>query len=187
MSFYDVGTGKASAEAAAALAQFAGLRPCLTQTKSLAGYWLPLAYLAQNNIPTQPPILTYSYSAAMRAVYIKGICDFTATYAISSDPRTSSEVIGDLPDALQRLPIIWISPAVIPNLAFAASPSLPLPLTVQISDYLLQLGRTEDGRTLLTALNQYDIAGLEAIPDDAYTPLRQLLAAADAHLIDILP
>ena len=187
ISYYDIGTGKATADAATALAQFSGMRPCLTQTKSLAGYWIPLAYLAQNNIPTQPPVLAYSYSAAMRAVYIKGICDFTATYAIASDPRTSSEVIGDLQDALDRLPIIWISPAVIPNLAFSASPQLPLPLTVQISEYLLQLSRSDSGRALLSEVNQYEIAGLEAMPDDAYSVLRNLLAATDARLIDLLP
>lgn len=187
ISYYDVGSGKATADAAIALAQFSGMRPCLTQTKSLAGYWIPLAYLAQNNIPTQAPVLTYTYSAAMRAVYIKGICDFTATYAIASDPRTSSEVIGDLPDALDRLPIIWISPAVIPNLAFSVSPQLPLPLTVQISDYLLQLGRSDSGRSLLSELNHYEIAGLEAMPDDAYSDLRELLAVTDVRLIDLLP
>jgi phosphonate transport system substrate-binding protein len=187
ISYYDVGSGEATVNAATALAQFSGMRPCLTQTKSLAGYWIPLAYLAQNNIPIQAPVLAYSYSAAMRAVYIKGVCDFTATYAIASDPRTSSEVIGDLQDALDRLPIIWISPAVIPNLAFSASPQLPLPLTVQISEYMLQLGRNDTGRALLSEVNQYEIAGLEAMPDDAYSSLRELLAATDARLIDLLP
>jgi len=186
-SYYDVGTGKATADAATALAQFAGMRPCLTQKKSLAGYWLPLGYFAKNNITIQEPVLTFSYSAAMRAVYIKGICDFTATYAISADPRSSSEVINDLPDAISRLPIIWISPAVIPNLAFSASPELPLPLTVQISDYLIELARSDTGRKVLSDLNQYDIAGLEALPDDAYSNLRGLLAATNVRLLDVLP
>jgi len=112
---------------------------------------------------------------------------FTATYAISADPRSSSEVINDLPDAISRLPIIWISPAVIPNLAFSASPELPLPLTVQISDYLIELARSDTGRKVLSDLNQYDIAGLEALPDDAYSNLRGLLAATNVRLLDLLP
>jgi hypothetical protein len=40
---------------------------------------------------------------------------------------------------------------------------------------------------LLSEVNQYEIAGLEAMPDDAYSVLRNLLAAADARLIDLLP
>ncbi len=185
--YYDAGTNLATAPAASALAQFAGLTPCLTNEKSLPGYWVPLGYLTQNAVTTQSPVLTKTYSASIRALYIKGICDFTVTYAIASDPRTSSEVISDLPDVIDRLPIIWLSPAVIPNLNFSVSPLLPLPLTAQITNYLLELSRTESGRLQLTELNAYEIARLEAQPDDAYNDLRQLLAVQNVRLNNLLP
>jgi phosphonate transport system substrate-binding protein len=132
-------------------------------------------------------VLTKTYSGSIRAVYIKGICDFTATYAISSDPRTSSEVIQDLPDVIDRVPIIWISPAVIPNLSFSVSPLLPLPISAQITNYLLEYSRTEPGRQQLSALNAYEIARLEALPDDAYNDLRGLLAIQNVRLSSLLP
>ena len=185
--YYDAGTNLATAPAASALLQFAGQTPCLTTEKSLAGYWVPLGYLAQNAVSTQTPVLTKTYSGSIRAVYIKGICDFTATYAISSDPRTSSEVIQDLPDVIDRVPIIWISPAVIPNLSFSVSPLLPLPISAQITNYLLEYSRTEPGRQQLSALNAYEIARLEALPDDAYNDLRGLLAIQNVRLSSLLP
>ena len=185
--YFDAGTNLATAPAATALPQFAGLTPCLTNEKSLPGYWVPLGYLAQTAVPTQSPVLTKTYSAGIRALYIKGVCDFTATYAISSDPRTSSEVISDLPDVIDRVPIIWLSPAVIPNLGFSVSPLLPLPLTAQITNYLLELSRTESGRNQLTELNAYEIARLEPQPDDAYNELRKLLAVQNLRLSNLLP
>ncbi len=185
--YYDAGSNLSTAPAATALAQFAGLTPCLTTAKSLPGYWVPLGYLAQNAVAVQNPVLTRTYSAGIRAVYIKGICDFTATYAIASDPRTSSEVIRDLPDVIDRVPIIWLSPAIIPNLNFSASPQLPLSLTAQITNYLLELSRTENGRAQLTEMNAYEIARLEPLPDDAYNELRALLALQDVRLTSLLP
>jgi len=185
--YYDAGSNLATAPAATALAQFAGLTPCLTNEKSLPGYWVPLGYLAQNAVTTQSPVLTRTYSAAIRALYIKGVCDFTATYAIASDPRTSSEVITDLPDVIDRLPIIWLSPAVIPNLNFSVSPLLPLSVSAQITNYLLELSRTESGRQQLSELNAYEIARLEPQPDSAYDALRELLAVQNLRLTNLLP
>ena len=185
--YYDAGTNLATAPASTALVQFAGLTPCLTNEKSLPGYWVPLGYLAQNAVTTQSPVLTKTYSAAIRGLYIKGICDFTATYAIASDPRTSSEVITDLPDVIDRLPIIWLSPAVIPNLSFSVSPLLPLSLSTQISNYLIELSRTESGRLQLTEMNAYEIARLEPQPDGAYDTLRELLAIQNVRLTNLLP
>ena len=105
--YFNAGTNSSTADARAALGQLSGLRGCLTDENSLAGYWVPLGYLNLNNIPSLEPIQTYSYSASIRALYIKGVCSFAATYAISADPRTSSEVITDLPDVIEKLPE-WI-------------------------------------------------------------------------------
>ncbi len=73
--YFDVGSNTATSSPEHALQQFAGMRPCLTNSKSLAGYWVPpLAYLAQSNISWEPPVETQSYNASLRALYIQGIC-----------------------------------------------------------------------------------------------------------------
>ena len=185
--YFDVATNAATGTAAQALAQFAGLRPCLTNTKSLSGYWVPSGYLAINNISVKPAVQTYSTNASLRALYIKGVCDFTATYAIAADPRTSSEVITDLPDAVAKLPIIWISPPVIPTLSLSTSPEVDLTVKTRLAESLQALARTEEGKNLLTSALAYETAGLQPLPDSAYDELRQLISVQNVRLLDLLP
>ncbi len=185
-SYFNVGTHSSTAEARVALAQLSGLRGCLTEDYSLAGYWVPLGYLNLNNIPTLEPVQTFSYSASIRALYIKGICSFAATYAIAADPRTSSEVIADLPDAIEKLPIIWLSPPVIPNLNLSFSPQVDLTLQSRVSDFLREHARSEAGKAQLSLALDYEVAALEPLPDSAYSPLRDLLDASGVRLADLL-
>lgn len=186
VSYFNVGTHTSTAPAASALAQLAGLRGCLTEDRSLAGYWVPLGYLIQNNIPFLEPIQTFSYSSSIRALYIKGICSYAATYAISADPRTSSEVIPDLPDAIEKLPILWLSPQVIPNLNLSFSPQVDLTLQARVSEFLRELARSDTGKAQLTAALNYEVAALDPLPDSAYSALRDLLAVTDVRLADLL-
>lgn len=185
-SYYDSTNNTSTANSDVALAQLAGLRGCFTSDNSLAGYWLPQGYLARSNIQTQKPIQTFSYSASIRALYIKGICDFAVTYAISADPRTSSAVINDLQDVIQRLPIIWISPAVIPNLSLSVSPQVDLPTQVTINAYLQDFARTESGKQLISSILNYETSALDPLPDSAYGQLRELLALQDIRLADLV-
>lgn len=186
VSFFDVGTHSSTANAAAALAQLSGLRGCLTEETSLAGYWVPMGYLNLNNIPTLKPVQTFSYSASIRALYIKGICNFAATYAISADPRTSSEVITDLPEAIEKLPVIWMSPAIIPNLNLSFSPQVDLNLQSRVSDFLRDYVRGDAGKAQLSTALAYEVAALEPLPDSAYSTLRELLTASGVRLADLL-
>ena len=184
--YFNVGTHSSTAEDRVALAQLSGLRGCLTEDNSLAGYWVPLGYLNLNNIPTLEPVQTFSYSASIRALYIKGICSFAATYAIAADPRTSSEVIIDLPDAIEKLPIIWLSPPVIPNLNLSFSPQVDLTLQSRFSDFLRDHARSDAGKAQLSLALNYEVAALEPLPDNAYNPLRDLLTASGVRLADLL-
>lgn len=186
-SFYDADSHSSTAKPETALQQFAGLRPCLTDRHSLTGYWVPLAYLAKNNIATLPAVQTYSYSGAMRALYIKGVCGFTASYSISADPRTSSELITDLRDALEKLPIIWISPPIIPNLSLSVSGDIDLALQTRISEFLRSYSRQNDGKAKLSEALAYEVASLEPLPDSAYESLRDLLDYTDIRLSDLVP
>ena len=184
--YFNVGTNSSTADARVALAQLSGLRGCLTEDNSLAGYWVPLGYLNLNNIPTLEPVQTFSYSASIRALYIKGVCSFAATYAIAADPRTSSEVITDLPEAIEKLPILWMSPPVIPNLNLSFTPQVDLTLQSRFSDFLRDHARSDAGKAQLSLALNYEVAALEPLPDSAYAPLRELLAASGVRLADLL-
>ncbi|NLB71485.1 MAG: phosphate/phosphite/phosphonate ABC transporter substrate-binding protein [Chloroflexi bacterium] len=184
-SHFDAATNTSPSTAGQALAQLAGLRPCLTEEDSLAGYWVPLGYLNQNSISYLRPVLTFSFSASMRALYIKGVCAYTSTYAISADPRTSSEVIHDLPDVIETLPILWISPAIIPNINLSVSPQIDLTLQNQLSEYLRNFSREDIGKALLSQMLDYEVAQLEPIHDTSYQVLRDLLSTTDVRLVDL--
>lgn len=184
--FYDVGNNIATSSPEHALQQFAGMRPCLTSDDSLAGYWVPLAYLAKSNLEWLPPVQTYSYSANLRALYIQGVCGFTSTYAISADPRSSSAVITEFPDAIEQLPVIWISPAIIPNRALAASKNVDLAVQSRVSDFLQAYARDDSGKTILSAALQYEVSALVAQSDDAFSTLRDLLSYTDVRLLDLV-
>lgn len=184
-SYYDPATNTSQMPAVDALTQLAGLRPCLTQEDSLAGYWVPIGYLNQNAIPFTRPVLTFSFSASMRALYIKGVCAFAPTYAISADPRTGSEVITDLPDAIEKLPILWISPPIIPNMNLSVSNQIDLSLQNKISEFLRAFSREEIGKTLISQMLNYEVAQLEPLHDSSYQTLRDLLSTTDIRLAEI--
>jgi len=184
--YYDAGTNLATAPAASALAQFAGLTPCLTNEKSLPGYWVPLGYLTQNAVTTQSPVLTKTYSASIRALYVKGICSYAVTYAHSADPRTSSEVISDLTDVIIDVPILWISPPIIPNLNLSVSKQMELTLQNRISEFLRNFSREEPGKSLLSQMLNYEVAQLEPLHDTSYQALRDILTTTDVRLADLV-
>lgn len=185
-SFFDTGTHSSTASASQALQQLSGLKPCFNSTRSLSGFWVPNGFLTQNAITTQEPVFTNSSSASIRALYVKGVCDFAATYAYFADPRTSSEVITDLPDVLAKVPIIWASGRVIPNLNLSAVLSLDLAFRNRMADYLINLARTDEGKQLLSGLLDYDVAGLDGIQDGTYDELRGLLRSQGANLYSLL-
>ena len=185
-TFYNPATNTSEATPAQALTQLAGLRPCLTEEDSLSGYWLPLGYLSQNNISYTRPVLTYSFSASIRALYVKGICSYAVTYAHSADPRTSSEVISDLTDVIIDVPILWISPPIIPNLNLSVSKQMELTLQNRISEFLRNFSREEPGKSLLSQMLNYEVAQLEPLHDTSYQALRDILTTTDIRLADLV-
>lgn len=183
---FDISKDESTATAGTALAQFSGMRPCLVDNNSLTAYWVPLGYLASTNIPTLAPALTNSTTASLRALYVKGVCDFTATYAHSGDPRTANAITTDLPDIMQQIIVIWRSDPVIPNLSLALSTKLSLPLQSQIQQALTAIASSEAGLELLSDANDYSIAALSPIEDQDYDDLRVLLDALDINLKNLI-
>jgi phosphonate transport system substrate-binding protein len=184
--YFDPKINKSTADNITAFAQFSGTRPCFSPSTSLTGNLIPHGLFSQAGVPLSDPVITYSTSANIRAVYITGICDFTATYAISGDPRTSTELISAIPDILEKVEIIWRSDGIIPNLAVAYSPMVDLPMASIITEALITYGRSPEGQTILASANDYQIEGLEKIEDTDYDYLRYLLQVQNVDLYSLL-
>lgn len=185
-AFFDPTTNTSNANPATALRQFNGTKGCFISENSLSGYWVPMGYLISANIPIQDPVFTQSSAASLRSLYIQGVCQFAVTYSSISDPRTASNVITDLPDIMDKVPVIWASPPVIPNRAIFYSNNLSLPMQTKLSEFLLQFSNSAEGRDLLSKALNYEINGLSGVPDSFYEPLRSLLDVQQIRLSDLL-
>jgi len=184
-SYFDSQTNTNTTEIETALGQFDGLRPCWVDPGSVSGYIVPLGLLKQSNLETLPGAFVQSQTAVIRSLYIKGICDFGVTFSHSGDPRTSSAIVNDLPDAAQRVVIIYQSDAVIPNLNFSVSPVLPENIRNGLVNTLLDLVKTDSGKELLTrSAGNYEIQDLRVVDDSVYDNLRQVISFSGIDIAD---
>lgn len=182
--FYDPDLGASLGDAATALGQLADKRPCWVEKSSIAGFILPAGILAKNGIPTLEGVITQSHTAVVRALYVTGICDFGVTFTISGDPRTATEVLADLPDALQRVVILWRSEAVIPNLNLSLLPDLAPEKREAILFAVQDIVAQNETRQWLSQLLNFEIQAVKPVTDATYDDLRQAVAAIG---VDILP
>jgi phosphonate transport system substrate-binding protein len=180
-TYFDEKSSKSTTTAEFALRQFEGKRPCWTDPSSLGGTIIPYGILAKNGVSFQSPAYLQSPSSVIRALYIKGICDFGTTYAFSGDPRTSSQVINDLPDVLSQIEVIWQSEAFIPSLGFSASVEVPISIQSEIKNMFINLASTDEGKSIITDALQYDVQGFLPIEDDFYDQLREFVDAANIN------
>ncbi len=179
IQYFDSATNKNTTTEEFALTQFEGKRPCWTEPSSLSGTIVPFGILAKNGIQILPPTYTQSHAATVRALYIKGICDFGAVFAYSGDPRTSSAVINDLPDAMDQIIVIWRTEPVIPSLSFNSSRNISESLRDQLTSAMIKLSQAENGNDILTRSLGYDIQGLISIDNGYFDQLRDLVHAAN--------
>lgn len=177
-SYFDTNTNSNTSEAANALRQFEGRRPCFVSESSLSSGTAPMGLMRQNGIQTLDPVMTQTHTGIVRALYIKGICDFGVTFAYTGDPRTSSQVINDLPDAMQKIQIIWRSEPVIPSLAFAVQKDVPQQIIDKTIAYLAVMSQSSEGKELLTKSLRYDVQSLKPIDDEFFAPIKELIYAA---------
>jgi phosphonate transport system substrate-binding protein len=180
--YFDPAKNQATADAANALRQLAGKRPCWVEPTSPSGYVLPAGTLTAESIETLPPVIVQEHTAVIRTLYHRGVCDFGATFAGSGDPRTAASLQTDLPDVMTRVVVLWQSEPVIPNLNVSFIPDLPQPVRVNLMNALIEMAQSEEGKTLLEAANGYEIGGLKPVEDAYYDQLR---SAVDAARIDL--
>lgn len=181
-SYFNPETGLSIGEPLDALQQFSGTRPCFLEPNSIPGYYIPLGLLANASTPTLPPVFIYNYNATIRALYISGICDFGVTYALTGDPLTSSDILMNLPDAQERVTIIWRSEGIIPNLNLSASPTLPEFISFRIEEALLRISDDPQGLNLIRTSLNYEVEALRSIEDHFYNPFRSALAPLELDL-----
>jgi phosphonate transport system substrate-binding protein len=174
-SYYDAATGKNTAEASVALAQFADKKPCWTDPLSSSGYILPSGQLASLGIKTKSGAWVQGHPTVIKSVYLspKGeICDFGATFI---DAR--SNVAADFPDVNDKVVIIWVSDPFIPNDNVSFSSGVPADMREKLTQALLDLAGTEEGIALLKS-GGYSIQGLKAADDTFYDQFRVYLEAS---------
>ncbi len=183
--FYDPVSGANTAEAGSALQQLAGKKPCWINPASPSGYAVPAGMLKKLNIPFTTGAFLQDHSAVIRALYVKNICDFGVTFAISGDPRTSTAV-SDLRDVLFRVPILYRTDPVIPNDGIAILPELPEDMRLKLMVAFLEIIKTPEGRTLVSTAFQYDVQDFMAVEHQVYAPLEELIKTGILDLQDTL-
>ncbi len=180
--YFDTTTNTNTAEAAEALSQFADLRPCWVDPLSASGYVVPAGTLALQEVPTLPALFMQSHTAVVRGLYVQGICDFGATYAVYGDPRTASVIQDDLPDVMQRVVVVWKSGEVIPNLNFSFQSEVPEEMIEAVTETLMDYVLSQDGLDAVNAAAGYEIEDLKQVDDSFYDPLRELLQYSRVNL-----
>jgi len=185
-SFFDANTNQSVGDPIAALQQFSGTRPCFLESTSLPGYIVPLGLLTNASTPTLEPVFTYSYNAMIRALYIQGICDFGVSYALTGDPRNSSDILLNIPEAQDEVKIIWQSEGIIPNINLSAHPQIPLDILFRLQEGILDLSNTPEGLPLLSTALNYDVEALKTIDDTFYNPFRTAIMQLEIDLSTVL-
>jgi len=171
-SFYDATAGKDTGDAATALAQFAGKRPCYTDPLSSSGYLVPAGFFASNNIKTLAGAWVQGHPTVVKSLYLspKGeICDFGTVYV---DARTT--ITKDFPDVNDKVVVVWVSDAIIPNDTIAFSSSVPADVKAKVVTALETIASTEDGLALLKN-GGYSIGGLKPVDDSFFDNYRVYL------------
>ena len=107
------------------------------------------------------------------------MCSSDLTFAISGDPRTSPSILDDLPDAMDRVIVIWKSDGVIPNLNLSYASLLDNDTVQAINNGFLDLIKADEGKALLTSILDYDIQDMRVVDDSIYDPLRNTLQFLD--------
>jgi phosphonate transport system substrate-binding protein len=171
-SYYDAEGGRNTAGAEQALAQFAGKKPCWTDPLSASGYLVPAGYLANLGISTKAGAWVQGHPTVIQSVYFspKGeICDFGATYV---DARSS--IAKNFPDVNDKVAVIWVSDARIPNDTVAYSVDVPADMRANLTAAMIEIASTPEGLQLLKD-GGYSIGGLKAVEDAFFDDFRVYL------------
>lgn len=173
--YYDPVTGKNTADAATALAQFEGKKPCWTDPLSASGYIIPSGILKNLGIKTLEGAWVQGHPTVIKSVYLSPhgeICQFGATYI---DARAN--VVNDFPDVNEKVVLIYVTDPFIPNDNVSFATTVPAEIREKITKALLEMASTEEGIALLKS-GGYSVQGLEVVDDTFYDEFRVYLEAS---------
>ena len=172
-SYFDPATNTNTADAATALAQFEGKKPCWTDPLSTSGYIIPAGYLADLGITTQAAAFVQGHPTVVTALNAGGICDFGATFI---DARTNPALQESIPDVMDKIDVIWRTDPIIPNDNISFATGMDPELVAKIKQAFLDLSATEDGKAILKAI--YEFESVKETDDTFYDEFRVYLQAA---------
>jgi len=180
-SYFNEGTGENLAEAAIALAQFAGKKPCWSDERSPSGYIVPLGYLNENQIITKPAAFVEGHPTVVRSLYASGICDFGATYI---DARKFPSLEDEFPDLIEQVIVVWRIPAIIPYDVLAFSTRMPQGMRELFASLVPAILQTEAGKAAFKTA--YDIEELEPVNDGYYEEFHKYVAESGLDLTTLV-
>ncbi|HEX9388463.1 MAG TPA: PhnD/SsuA/transferrin family substrate-binding protein [Anaerolineales bacterium] len=180
-SYFDEASGENTDEAAVALAQFAGKKPCWSDETSPSGYVIPLGYLNKNQIITRPPAFVEGHPTVVRSLYASGICDFGATYI---DARKFPSLEDAFPDLIEQVIVVWQIPPIIPYNVMAFSTNMPQAMRDLFTSLIPAIMQTEAGKAAFRTA--YDIDALEPANDGYYEEFRTYVQASGVDLTTLV-
>jgi ABC-type phosphate/phosphonate transport system substrate-binding protein len=180
-SYFNAGSGENTEDAAVALAQFAGKKPCWSDETSPSGYVIPLGYLNKNQIITKPPAFVEGHPTVVRSLYASGICDFGATYI---DARKFPSLEDQFPDLLEQVILVWQIPAIIPYDVLAFSTNMPQAMRDLFTSLIPAIMQTDAGKAAFKTA--YDIDALQPVNDGYYEEFRTYVHASAIDLTTLV-
>jgi ABC-type phosphate/phosphonate transport system substrate-binding protein len=180
-SYFNAGSGENTEDAAVALAQFAGKKPCWSDETSPSGYVIPLGYLNKNQIITKPPAFVEGHPTVVRSLYASGICDFGATYI---DARKFPSLEDQFPDLLEQVILVWQIPAIIPYDVLAFSTNMPQAMRDLFTSLIPAIMQTDAGKAAFKTA--YDIEALQPVNDGYYEEFRTYVHASAIDLTTLV-
>ncbi len=176
--YYDAAAGANTADAATALAQLSGKKPCYTDPLSSSGYLVPSGYFASNGITPKTGAWVQGHPTVVKSIYLSPgnnaknegeICDFGTVYV---DARTA--VTTDFPDVNDKVAVLWVSDPIIPNDTISIIATMDPEMRTAIVTAFETIASTEDGITLLKN-GGYSIQGLKIVDDSFFDDYRVYL------------
>jgi phosphonate transport system substrate-binding protein len=180
-SYFDSARGENTANAAQALSQLKGKKPCWSEAASPSAHVIPLGVLKQARIETAAPAFLAGQVNVVRAVYADDICDFGATFI---DARDLPSLEADYPDVMERVIVLWRLPKVIPYENLSLASSLPLEMRRVLQRAFLDLMLTSEGKAAVQTA--YGMDEIQVAEDAMYDDFAAYAEASGINLAELL-
>ena len=181
ISYYDPIMNENGADAAVALPQFKGKKPCWTDERSPSGYIVPLGFLNDAGVQALTPAFVTDHPTVVRAVYAGGICDFGATYI---DARAFPGLGDKYPDVMKKVVVIWRTPPIIPYDSLVFTPDIDEDQRRSLIRAFVDIMSTANGKSVIQTLYGFD--AMQVVQDGQYEDFRKAVKASGLDLTDLI-